>query len=344
MISIGSFIHDKSHDDSLLRLSVSLLEALGEHAAQSGAAQKKEFQADCRRFVRNLRNAKTPADQAAVGNQAIQALQHYNSEAGSRIATSTAEMKATLELMTKALLRISSHSDAAAANIRNITTELLRTSETTDLQRLKTGLSVLLEGLCKEAERHEAQAESLRQQFDQLQRAASGERNTIPPPPDGTFAHKREALRYFAELNELHTDFYVVVLRMERLLTINTRFGYARGNQAVHCFGTHVAQRLQPDDRLFHWSGPCLVAVLRRGSSFQSMRAEAARIAGIRPEFSIEIGSRLVMLNLSAAWSVLPGKDEARPLAARIEDVINEQQKSAPLTAPSFRALAGEVA
>jgi hypothetical protein len=63
--------------------------------------------------------------------------------------------------------------------------------------------------------------------------------------------------------------------------------------------------RLIASDRLFHWSGPAVVAILDRQQSFDQVRALVRRVLDKPLQETWDNGGRSVLIPLSAIWSVV---------------------------------------
>ena len=98
---------------------------------------------------------------------------------------------------------------------------------------------------------------------------------------------------------------FVVVAVVNRMQPINARFGHSVGNQVLRTFKEFFQHELGPQDRLFRWSGPALVAVLERTEALEIVRAEVRRMLNKPLEnTTFDVGGREVLIPVSASWSV----------------------------------------
>src|ERR1022692_3097454 len=67
-----------------------------------------------------------------------------------------------------------------------------------------------------------------------------------------------------------------VVFVMKRLKQLNSRFGYEAGNGLLAWLSTYLGSGANPEEGLFRWSGPALVAVIRRNVPLARIRQELA--------------------------------------------------------------------
>jgi diguanylate cyclase (GGDEF)-like protein len=116
---------------------------------------------------------------------------------------------------------------------------------------------------------------------------------------------KREAAESaFAELARTGGRKYLVTVVIDRLQSINNRFGNAVGDQVLKIMAEYVAQHLGADG-LFRWSGPALVAILRRQESIDRVRTEMKRIIDVRLDKLFDLGGRSALVPITVSWSVI---------------------------------------
>jgi GGDEF domain-containing protein len=93
---------------------------------------------------------------------------------------------------------------------------------------------------------------------------------------------------------------------VDRIETVNARFGSKAGDELLLATGQTLAKRLERNDQLFRWDGAGFVALLQRSSSLASVRLEVARLLGVRMDHTTTIRARTVLLPVTLSWTVLP--------------------------------------
>ena len=101
--------------------------------------------------------------------------------------------------------------------------------------------------------------------------------------------------------------------------------GQKVGNDVLLHFSEWVAKRLRPEDRLFRWSGPALLALLPRVNRIEIVREEMARVMDAPFEYTVQTSSRGVLLPVTARWSVFPMMASPRLLFHKIDSFVNSQ-------------------
>jgi diguanylate cyclase (GGDEF)-like protein len=118
---------------------------------------------------------------------------------------------------------------------------------------------------------------------------------------------------------------YAVAVVANRLASINSRFGYAVGDRLLRKLSDGVRTGLSMDDRVFRWSGPCLLALLLRTTPQHELNIELQRITSTFKEELVEIGNRSVLLPISATWAVFPFNEPPRVIRQKIDQFVASQ-------------------
>jgi diguanylate cyclase (GGDEF)-like protein len=113
---------------------------------------------------------------------------------------------------------------------------------------------------------------------------------------------------------------------VERLQLINSRFGYAAGDQVLISFAEHLRRNVSSEDQIFRWGAAGFVVLFEREMGEEEFHAELSRIASQRLEKTVQIGGRSVLLPVSAHWSMLPIYAEAtlEKLVRRIDKFLSD--------------------
>ncbi len=128
---------------------------------------------------------------------------------------------------------------------------------------------------------------------------------------------------------------YAVLLCVDRIEIINSRFGSASGDRVLISLGERLAQRFSGADLLFRWRGPGFLAIIERTESEMAVRDEVARAVSARLEQEIELGGRSVLLPISSSWVLVPLKNSSAETVLKKLDVFSHAQARAPVVASS---------
>ena len=97
-----------------------------------------------------------------------------------------------------------------------------------------------------------------------------------------------------------------VVFGIERMDSINARFGFAAGDELLRSLSRHLTANLGPGDRLYRWRGPHLAALIERDIASGSPWMEVSRIASWGNEHPITVRNREAFVSASALWDLFP--------------------------------------
>jgi GGDEF domain-containing protein len=81
-------------------------------------------------------------------------------------------------------------------------------------------------------------------------------------------------------------------------------YGSEIGDQVLRYFAGHVQRNLAPEDRLFRWTGACLLVVAPRNVQLQMVLGEFGRLMERKLEFTAQTATRTVLLPINARWAV----------------------------------------
>ena len=213
-------------------------------------------------------------------------------------------------------------------------------SYTSDLPTIKAELAECLAMVREEAFR---QREQTARTIHSLQRGVSDTRNRLaevsatpvtepkhrdPLMPDALTglpgrADAEDAL--FQARSRKNT--YAAVLPVDRLALVNSRFGSQSTDKVVRFFADYLQRHLQPKDQLFRWSANAFLAVVGRGQSSDTVRADLSKFASAKLELTLEHHGREILLPVSSTW-VLFAAGEGRThdaMVAKIESFLKSE-------------------
>jgi diguanylate cyclase (GGDEF)-like protein len=105
---------------------------------------------------------------------------------------------------------------------------------------------------------------------------------------------------------QAETPACVGVVAIDRLTTLNLRFGHEVGDQILRYYADALRQQLPSQDQIFRWSGPSLVALMLRPTRIEQVRREFGRLFDSQHEHTVQTASRAVHLPILPRWAVWP--------------------------------------
>lgn len=98
----------------------------------------------------------------------------------------------------------------------------------------------------------------------------------------------------------------VGVLAIDRLNTLNLKFGNQAGDKILQHYAETLRHQLPSGYQVFRWSGPAMVALLLRPERIEQVRREFGRLVDTRYEHVVDTPSRVVHLPILPRWAVWP--------------------------------------
>jgi GGDEF domain-containing protein len=115
------------------------------------------------------------------------------------------------------------------------------------------------------------------------------------------------------------------VMVVNRIQPINARFGRAAGDRILARFKKYIEAQLGASDQLFRWAGPAVVVVMERPQTADQVRALVKRMFDTPVQETLELGTRSVLIPISAAWSVMMLTSTPDALEKEIDAFIASQ-------------------
>ncbi len=327
MISIRRYLDSRADQvaDALLHITHLLLEGIEHHAVRPDAAEYDKFCRDLHLILGSLK-PDTPASEILVlAGQALKTLEEYNGRATAHMQAQCGDLQNMIAMLTKTMAAIASGSQATISRLQNIEGELQKASMLEDFHAAKIRMAECLDVLRGEIVRH--RAESSRQVAEMHSAVQCLQTKPAPTPeeigrldPLTNLAERAAAEAALSEALKGPKPAFAAVFVSDRLDLINARFGRAVGDDVLLFFSQYVSQMLGGTDRLFRWTGPALLAILRRNESLTSVRETVNRLFAKRLTMNVTVENRSVMLAVAAKWMVF-STQEIRPLPHLIKRI-----------------------
>jgi GGDEF domain-containing protein len=327
VISIRKYLTPHGEDnEATLRRALGLLLQLTEiHAIQGDDADYMQFRSGIHEIASRFSD-ETPPEEILimVGGVAI-ALKEYGERTTRYIKAQGAEYQRMVTMFTDTIAATSHASDRAVGRLTDIKRKLEQACVIEDVRVLRMQLAECLESIREEICAQQAQAAA------PAGNPASPSRGpeSAPAPPQSQQSDPVTGLPgpplAAAELEDTakrEAGWYAAVIVAHRLASINSRFGYAVGDRVLRKLAARLRSGFSADDRLFRWSGPSFMALLFRREFQGKIEKELARIIGPQTDELIDIGTRSILLPVSASWAVLPVNAPARVIREKIDKFV----------------------
>ena len=306
-----------------------LLQGLAMHAVQGERVEHERFRADMDSFATQLTSAVEPAELLVTTGELVRTLQEYNRSTSAFIERQNTELHKMVSMLTQTIIKVGANSENSASRLRDIEKALEQAHLVKDIELVKIRLSECLATVREEATRQKADAQStivaLERELQHSGPNADGAaREKERDPVTGLFSRNEAELALRAAAADAEGKFLLVAI-VNRVQTINARFGYAVGDRLMAACAQHYRTSLSASDELYRWQGPAFLAILGRQARIDQVRGEIRRFASARLEDAVEVGNRTVIVPVSSNWSVFPVSSPPEALSKKIDAFVATQ-------------------
>ena len=332
MVSIKQYLNGTSLEVSLRQAVALLIEKIADCAVADDPKELDNF----RRELIGVRDALTPdlpgENLLILAGSAVETLEVYNRQISRTIARRDGTYQAIIKMFQDGLARMAGENTECVESLRSMNEEWESGAGFRNPPSLKLQLSSCLDGILGAFDREKAASKALIEKLQIQVEKVSAERAQVeglhPPPAAAT---RRQAVRAtgllaredciaaIREAIERGTRHYALVMIVNRVQPISARLGREAGDWMLARFGEFVEGQLQAPDRLFHWSGPVIVAILERQQSFDQVRTIVRRMLDNPVQETWDSGGRSVLIPLSAVWSIVAINSTAEATEKRIQ-------------------------
>jgi hypothetical protein len=223
---------------------MSLLEGIARSALAYDRVEYADLTQTLKGLASQLESATEPDTMLALAQAANTALDDYNRGAQRVHAAQTVELRCMIEMLSQTLVGFAEAGGQSVQTLQNIRNQVESASRLDDIRLLRARLGESLKAISDEARRQRGRNHLLMRQAQDALAAAAGTRDTsdtnkVSVPPSTEKAEKEITARIGAD-----SPFYAVVFVVERLGSINSRYGYSTGDQLLELFGSLIQTKL----------------------------------------------------------------------------------------------------
>jgi GGDEF domain-containing protein len=281
------------HAEALNRIVSVLLQGIALHSFNFDAERFVTFGSAVRKVRAEFENASDEATALLAAGAAIRLLEEHSQAAEIHTRSRQRDMEAITAMLSETLLQVSGASQETMVRLKQIERDIAASFSAEEIGVARAKLAGCLAEM-----RTTAFAESREPRPPNW---PSGENDPVTGLPDA-----RSAAIAINSIWDRRDAYYAALLTLERLDTINLRFGVRAGDQIFLLMSQRIAQALGNGDMLFRWRGPCLLLLLPRQAPESHVAAEVSRLATTRTENSMAFRDREVIVPISIAWNLVP--------------------------------------
>ncbi len=307
---------------TLLRVVQLLIQGIALHAVEGDPQEYQSFRRDIQEQLEAVEANSAPADLMLSVGAVLKALENYNARTTRHLRMQGAELHHMIAMLTRTVAALGSGNEESVSRLREIEGQLVKTSAIEDVRVLKQRLADCLESIHTEARRQKSESVravvSLQEEIrESQQRIAAAGAGPVLDPTTGLPA-RAAAAAALAEWVLNPKPPYAALFIVDRVVLINTRFGYEVGDRVLNTYLEELRKHLSPADQIFRWSGPAFLALLQRPDRIEKVREHLRFVLSGKIERNFELSNRSALLSISATWAVFA---VAPPLEGLIEQL-----------------------
>jgi GGDEF domain-containing protein len=290
-----------------------LIRGIALHAIEGDPDDLKALQRRMSIIADSLTLESSPDDLLVGIGKTLRALEEYNRRAAMIFTGQVDELRGMLSTMTATVMFITSSSESSVKQLSVIESKLQRAGTLEDTRQVKGALADCLTLVRSESLRLQTETRnkinSLKSEVERLSnrlRAVSTEDSQDPVTGLPSRAAAEEAV--IAKIGA-GKEFVAALFTLDRMVSINGRFGRTIGDEVLVTGARALAQKLA-GTTLYRWSGPGFAAIFDPSVNLSQAEARATQAAAMRLEKTIDAENRsvLIIITISCHLQRVSGK------------------------------------
>jgi GGDEF domain-containing protein len=282
-----------------------LLKSIARSALAYDREEYGEFRATLEELTSTLTTTQDPNQLMAVAEAANEAMESYNRGAQRVYAAQTVELRCMIEMLSQTLVSLAQAGGQSVQTLQSIRNQVESARQLDDIRILRARLGDSLKSISDEARVQRERNAQMLHQAEEAALVAAGHQEDPEIDHVCGLPSVWKAEREIVAKTGTESRYYAAVFVIERLESVNRRYGYAAGDQLLQLFGRYLVSKLAATDKAYRWRGPTFVALLDRSAQADAVGAEVARFASTPQEHTIEVDGRPLKVPLSCAWTIV---------------------------------------
>jgi GGDEF domain-containing protein len=286
-----------------------LVQGIGLRALNYNPEDYDQFRFEMDAIDLRMEEARSEAELMLQIGAILKLFDHFDRKTEAQIRLRNAELLGIIGSLTTALAESVAASDTSLHRLGELQTRLSGADKIEDLRALKNELDDCLKQVAIDVQAHRKKSVSGVVGLDQLTAGLASRPAYETEPPRGadsvTGLPTRAEAVHAIEMAAGQADAFAVAFCVQRLPQINARFGYEIGDEVLEHCATYLGSGINPEDGLYRWQGPGLVAVIRNRGPMIKVLKEVRRLVGKELPHEVNLGNRSVMLPVAISWAVL---------------------------------------
>ncbi len=305
--------------EALGRIVSVLLQGISLHGFEYDPVAFNSFQDGIRKLRAEFDRADDEDSAMLTAISAIRLLEEHHDGVHLQLKARQNEVESVIGLLSESLLEMSGAKPGMMLRVKEIERDIAAATRVEEIAAARFRLSACVADMKKETVFSDKARGGRTPTYPDI------ESDHVTGLPDATYAMGVISSRW-----KRRSNCYVAAFALDRMETINLRFGFKAGDDLLLLLSQQIGQYLQPGDQLFRWRGPCLLILMERETHEAHIAAEIARIAGARIEHAITVRDREVMVPASPTWNLFPLATFSNPddVSSRLNDFALNRSRS----------------
>jgi diguanylate cyclase (GGDEF)-like protein len=304
-----------------------LIRGVALHAIESQPEEFAQLQRRMGEIADSLNRESSADDLLLAISKTLFLTEDYNRQAAVIFKAQVEELRGMVSKMTETMQFILSSSETSVKQLAFMESQLQRANTLEDLRQLKTYTSACLSMVRRESTRLQTEArekaDALKNDVERLSarlKLAAVEESQDPVTGLPGRAAAEQAIE---EKVSAAKPFVTALFLMDRLASINGRFGHSVGDEIVVSCAHMLAKKLS-GATLYRWSGPGFIALFDPSVGLADAEKQARQASSQELEKSIDSDNRMVMIVVGISCHVqqIPSKATAGELFRRMDGIM----------------------
>jgi diguanylate cyclase (GGDEF)-like protein len=298
---------------------------------QADLGQRNQFQREVRIIAESLRQDISFVDLEKAIGKSVRAVEAYGKEASDSFKQQSTQLRDLLIQIAEAVDFIATGSDATVKQLGLVALKLKHAVRLEDPRQVRTFMEESLALVLAESKRVQSEAraktEALDSEVAQLKAQLQSAKLAASDDPITGLPAREMAEQAIEEMISAGREFAIGLFVIDRLVSINGRFGRLVGDQVLVNAAVSLAERLR-GATLYRWSGPSFLAVYDPSVSAKVAEENARRAAALRleKEFQMRERNALVVITSTLHFNHVATQSNADSLIVGLDASLMEPQ------------------
>ena len=286
-----------------------LIRGIALHAIEGDPEEFSKLQQQMSEIARSLTDDSSPDDLMKAIVKTLRAIEEYNTKAAHLFKSQIEELRGMVTAMTETLQFILSSSETSVKQLGFVESQLQRAKDLDDLRQLKTFTTSCLTLVKRESTRLQVETKekvsALKQDVERLSTRLKTAVVEQSVDPVTGLPGRAAAEQVIEEKISKGKSFIVSLFLMDRLATINGRYGQDVGDDFVMSCAQMLAKRLS-GATLYRWSGPAFLSVFDPLVMAAEAESRARQAAAQQLQKNIDAEGRTLMVVVAVTCHIQP--------------------------------------